>query len=210
MASTIIVTNNISVNTQAYGQQPLQQQPFQQQPFQQQPLQQQPFQQQQIVQQGVVTSAIDPLPGHEAHQSAIILRLREDNSVYSGILTFTASKPVEVQVLHRNMTTTNTNVSIPEEFGELSVLQLAAGSGAITISNIIPDFSEEDTTSFAASVPFSGNALALHNIDGEPFAAAYTANAEVVGPANRSDNIASAPVSPTQDVQDQEEEEQED
>ena len=40
-----------------------------------------------IVQQGIVTSSTDPLPGHEAHQSATILRLRDDNAVYSGVLT---------------------------------------------------------------------------------------------------------------------------
>ena len=98
------------------------------------------------------------------------------------------------------MATTNITVSILKKFGVLSVLQLAGGNGAITTSNIMPDFSEEGTTSFSASVPFSGNALALHNIDGEPFAASYTVSAEVVGPANRSDNVASAPVSPTEGV----------
>ena len=67
---------------------------------------------QEIGQQGVVTSLVDPLPGHEAHQSATILRLRDDNAVYSGALTFTVTKPVEVQVLHRNMTAPGANVTV--------------------------------------------------------------------------------------------------
>ena len=65
----------------------------------------------QIVQQGIVTSTPDPLPGHEAHQSITILRLKEGNPTYQGTLTFTASKPVEVQILHRNMTQSTANTT---------------------------------------------------------------------------------------------------
>src|SRR5918992_2680054 len=109
---------------------------------------------QQIIQQGVSTSSPDPLPGHEAHQSITILRLRNDNAVYSGTLTFTTTAPVEVQVLHRNMTTTEggggaaatATPGIPEEFGTLSMLPLPGGNGIVTISNIIPQFPEGTTT----------------------------------------------------------------
>lgn len=156
-----------------------------------------------IVQQGVVTSSVDPLPGHEAHQSATILRLSNDNAVYSGTLTFTATQPVEVQVLHRNMTTANAT-SIPEEFGALSILQLPGNNGAVTISNIIPQF-PEDATSFTSSIPFSGNAVALHNIEGEPFAATYTVTAGAVGAAERVDSIGQAP--PETEEEEEEEEE---
>src|SRR5215211_6550394 len=60
-----------------------------------------------IVQQGVVTSSPDPLPGHEAHQSVTILKLQGDNTIYEGTLSFIASKPVEVQLIYRNMTSSN-------------------------------------------------------------------------------------------------------
>jgi hypothetical protein len=56
---------------------------------------------QKIVQQGTVTSSPDPLPGHEAHQSVTILKLKGDNTVYEGTLSFIASKPVEVQIISR-------------------------------------------------------------------------------------------------------------
>ena len=158
-----------------------------------------------IVQQGVVTSSVDPLPGHEAHQSATILRLRDDNAVYTGTLTFTATRPVEVQVLHRNMTTAGTNnTTIPEEFGTLSILQLPGNNGAVTISNIVPQFPEE-ATSFTSSIPFSGNAVAIHNLEGEPFAATYTVTAGVVGAAERADSIGVAP--PETEEEEEEEEE---
>ena len=162
---------------------------------------------QEIVQQGVVTSSVDPLPGHEAHQSATILRLRDDNAVYSGTLTFTATKPVEVQVLHRNMTAPGANVTagpgIPDEFGALSILPLPGNNGLVSISNIIPQF-PEDSTTFAGSLPFTGNAIALHNIEGEPFASTYTVSAEVVGTADRADDIGAAPTD-EQEEEDQEE-----
>ena len=168
---------------------------------------------QQIIQQGVSTSSPDPLPGHEEHQSITILRLRNDNAVYSGTLTFTTTAPVEVQVLHRNMTATGAGATttaaipgIPEEFGTLNMLPLPGGNGIVTISNIIPEFSE-DTTTFAGSVPFTGNAIALHNIEGEPFAATYTVTADIVGTATRADDIGMAPP-PTAGEEEEDEEEE--
>jgi hypothetical protein len=60
----------------------------------------------------------------------------------------------------------------------------------VTITNVVPKFTEGATgTTFAASVPFSGNAVALHNLEGKPFAATYTATAEVLGEATRVDDI---------------------
>jgi hypothetical protein len=56
----IIVTNNLYVNTQAYG-------------LDNNNLSTTTFQPQQIVQQRIVTFAIDPVAGREGYQSAIIL-----------------------------------------------------------------------------------------------------------------------------------------
>jgi hypothetical protein len=145
-----------------------------------------------IVQQGMATSSPDPLPGHESHESVTILRLRGDNAVYSGRITFTTTQPVEVQILHRDMTSNSTAglPVIPDEFGQLAMIQLPDNNGRVTITNVVPKFTEGATgTSFAASVPFSGNAVALHNLEGEPFFATYTATAEVLGEATRVDDI---------------------
>ena len=145
-----------------------------------------------IVQQGMATSSPDPLPGHESHESVTILRLRDDNAVYSGRITFTTTQPVEVQILHRDMTANSTAglPVIPDKFGSLAMIQLPGDNGRVTITNVVPKFTEGATgTSFAASVPFSGNAVALHNLEGEPFFATYTATAEVLGEATRVDDI---------------------
>src|ERR671910_742033 len=42
----------------------------------------------------------DPLPGHEAHQIVIALPPRDDGKMYSGQVTYSASKAVEVVVLN--------------------------------------------------------------------------------------------------------------
>ena len=150
----------------------------------------------QVIQQGIATSSPDPLPGHEAHQSITILRLRDDNAVYSGRITFTTTQPVEVQILHRDTTgaiagPSGTVPNIPEKFGKLAMIELPGGNGHVTITNVVPKFTEGATGStFAASVPFSGNAVALHNLEGKAFAATYTATTDVLGPAVRADDIA--------------------
>jgi hypothetical protein len=143
---------------------------------------------QRIVKQGIGTSSPDPLPGHQAHQSITILRLSPDNTVYSGRVTFTTTQPVEVQILHRSMA--NTTYNIPENFGKLTILQLPDNNGQVIITNVVPKFTEGATgTTFAASVPFSGNAVALHNLEGKPFAASYTVTADILGPAERVDDV---------------------
>lgn len=150
----------------------------------------QPQQLEEIAEQGIVTSSTDPLPGHEAHQSATLLRLRNDNAVYTGTVTFTSSKPVEVQVLHRSLNTAALP-AIDPEFGTLGILPLGGSAGTVTISNLIPDYPEGSPT-FVATVPFSGNAVSLHNIEGDPFVASYSVAAEVVSPVQRHDDISPA------------------
>src|SRR2546421_9774167 len=53
---------------------------------------------QSFVWQGTKSSQVDPLPGHEKEQVAAILIPRSDDGVYSGVLTYTASKGVAVQI----------------------------------------------------------------------------------------------------------------
>lgn len=49
--------------------------------------------------QATVKSMQDQLPGHEGHQIAIVLPPKDDGNMYSGIVTYVASQPVEVVVL---------------------------------------------------------------------------------------------------------------
>jgi hypothetical protein len=161
-----------------------------------------------VIQQGYATSSPDPLPGHEAHQSVTILKLTPKNDVYSGRVTFTATQPVEVQILHRDMNSSGP-LNIPENFGRFAVLDLPGGKGQVTITNVVPKFTEGAAgDTFAASVPFSGNAVALHNLEGKQFAATYTVTADILGPAERLDDIQAPGESEPEGAETEESEEQ--
>ena len=123
-----------------------------------------------FAQQGTVTSTQDPLPGHEAHQLALILPPRDDSAIYQGTLTYTASKPVEVVILQNFANET----AVDPTYGAIATAPL--GEGEVAISLMTPQYTGPIN---AASIPFAGNALALHTLNGEPFAATYTVTGDV-------------------------------
>src|SRR5215207_6285197 len=106
---------------------------------------------QNFVRQGTVASGQDPLPGHEGHELAFVLPPRGDGGVYSGVLTYTASKPVEVVVLHNYDPQNST--AVPEEYGTELTSPLPGGGGNIAITLFQPPY---DAGINAASVPFAG------------------------------------------------------
>ena len=152
---------------------------------------------QKIVQQGILTSSPDPLAGHEAHQSVTILKLKGDNTVYEGTLSFIASKPVEVQIISRNMSSPTGTQAVPPqispEFGTMSIIPLPGGQGSVISSLIQPQY-PEGATSFSGSIPFAGNGLALHNLEGDQFVASYNVVVDQVGAGKRADEIVNPPL----------------
>jgi hypothetical protein len=142
------------------------------------PIENQAFAQQQdqpipFTVQNTSMSAQDPLPGHEAHQAVIAAPPREDGKIYSGVVTFTASQPVEAVVLHGY-----TPSQAPDQArGE--PLNAPFGNGKVAIS-LMKQFT--DTPINAGSFAFTGNALAFHTLDGKPFTVTYTVDAEVKSP----------------------------
>jgi plastocyanin len=131
-----------------------------------------------IVRQGTVTSSQDPLPGHEEMQMATILPFRQDGTLYSGVITYTTTVPVEVVIL--NMQTLNEterdilNTTDDGEFGTLFTSQLD-NQTSLSGSYITPSYAGSPVSS--ASIPFVGNAVWLHTIDGTPFSATFALNA---------------------------------
>jgi hypothetical protein len=133
-----------------------------------------------IVRQGTVTSEQDPLPGHEEHQMASILPLRQDGSIYTGVLTFTATEPVEVVVLNvQTLNETEQAILNGTEDGELGTLFTSQldNQTSLSLSYITPSYVGSPVPS--ASIPFVGNALWLHTLSGEPFAATFVVDAQV-------------------------------
>jgi hypothetical protein len=122
--------------------------------------------------QNTTTSAQDPLPGHQGHQLALILPPRSDGKVWVGTVTWTASKPVELVVLHGY-----TNVTADAAHGV--PLKAPFGSGAVAITLIAPSQSGTIVSGPvpSGSVPFAGTAVALHRLSGQKFTATYTVDA---------------------------------
>ncbi len=141
-------------------------------------------QQARIIRQGTVTSDEVPLPGFEGQERATILPLRQDGSIYSGVLTYTATEPVNVVVLHvQNLNETEqTILNATEEDGELGPLLTAAldNQTRIALTVISPDYGASPIPS--ASIAFAGNAVWLHTTEDTPFAATYAVSAQTLQP----------------------------
>ena len=140
-----------------------------------------------VVHQGIIASGSNPqimLEPNEVRQSAVILPYRSDASIYRGIITFTATKPVEVTFSHRipidNTTLSQLNV---EKYGKLFVRHLTAFPGNLSSpTRIIPDYSGGSTSPyFSASIPFVGSDVVLRT-NGEPFIVSYDVSADIVKP----------------------------
>jgi hypothetical protein len=141
-----------------------------------------------ITWQGTVSSFQDPLKGHESHQVAVILPPREDQAVYSGVISYIASRPVEVVTLHDY---TLSNASIPDEFGAVMTAPTPWRQGGEVATAMMALDYPQNTPTFSANVPFAGNALGLHTSNGDKFVATYTVVAEVLK-ATTMNNIESA------------------
>jgi hypothetical protein len=133
------------------------------------------------IQHGTVTSTADPLPGHEMHQAAMILPPKPDGSEYTGTLTYTASRPVEVVVLQfQNLNTTEQTILNTTSGTRGALLTAPLNNQTVAITLITPDYGKTPIPS--ASIPFTGNALLLHTLSGEPFAATYSVSYELQQP----------------------------
>jgi hypothetical protein len=139
-----------------------------------------------IVHQGIVASSPSPqiIPRPNEHlQTVVILPYRSDGSIYKGVLSFTATKPVEVTFNHR-IPIDNTTLSEldMQKFGKLFVRHLTAFPGNISaIGRIIPDYSGSSSPYFSASIPFVSSSVVLRTND-EPFIAAYEVSADIIQP----------------------------
>ena len=93
-----------------------------------------------VVHQGIIASSpspqVKPMP-NEHLQSVVILPFRTDGSIYRGVLSYTATKPVEVTLEHRipidNTTLSQLNV---QKHGKLFVRHLTAFPGNLSLIHI--------------------------------------------------------------------------
>lgn len=111
---------------------------------------------------GTASSIHDPLSNTGLEQSYFILPIKDENTTYSGIFTFTSSKPVKVESM--NVMTVDNKLKLPIQFGTLYTLWI---NGKFVILSSLSD-KPVDTGTF----PLSGHALRV--IANEPFLITYS------------------------------------
>jgi hypothetical protein len=139
-----------------------------------------------ILHQGIIASGKPPqikTSPNETVEVVTILPFRDDGSIYKGVLTYTATEPVEITLGHV-IAVDNTTLSQldTEKYGNLFLRHLTANvEGNISApSKIIPDYRGSTPPFFSASVPFVASQVVLRS--NEPFIAAYEVSADIVQP----------------------------
>jgi hypothetical protein len=115
-------------------------------------------------------------PGQPPHEVVFALPLRDDGKIWSGRVTFTASKPIEAEILHIY----NPQQPIDEKHGE-PYHAILPGNRGVAISHLrdLVDVPIEinGTGISSGAFEFEGSALVFHKTSGEPFTVTYTVNA---------------------------------
>ena len=114
--------------------------------------------------------------GQPLHQIVWALPLREDGKIWSGSVSFTASKPIEVEIIHDY----KPQQPIDEKHGEPYNF-IAPGNRSIaitTLKDIIDVPIEINGTGLSSGTfEFDGSGLVFHKASGEPFTVTYTIDA---------------------------------
>lgn len=104
---------------------------------------------------GTVTSIQDPGIGHESHQLAVVLA--PTDRIYRGEITYAASEPIQVVVLHGPL-------GPNDDHGQPTWSTDGKTKYAMTLI----------TADDSGTYEFAGNALALHTMNTSPFKATYS------------------------------------
>ena len=142
--------------------------------------QQQQQDQQPIVMRIQNTSMSEPAPNAPLnnqtlpHQIVVALPIRHDGKIWTGTVTFTASKPIEVEVEHKY---NRYNATIDAKHGEPYHAKWFDGTNialsTMTMFTNTP-VAVTNTPISTGSFTFTGSALVFHKTDGVPFTVTYT------------------------------------
>lgn len=138
-----------------------------------------------VLHRGIISSE----PGQPEQlkvQRTIILQHRQDGKDYTGTLTFTASKPVEVLFGHRlnidNKTLSNIDL---KKYGDLFLVNPIHPNAGYVLSGpsvIKPDYRSSAPPYYSASLPFVASSVVLRTLGGIPFIAIYEVSAHIGQP----------------------------
>ena len=129
-----------------------------------------------VVHQKTVSStpASVSAPGLKPHEVVFALPLRDDDKIWSGTVTFTASKPIEVEILHYYN---------PKDISNLhdEPYNAVIGDKRIAISqlrNIVElPLTINNSQISSGTFDFVGSALVFHKTDSTPFSITYSLDA---------------------------------
>jgi len=111
------------------------------------------------------------------HQIVIALPLRQDGKIWTGTATFTASKPIEIEVLHKY----NPKLLPDAKHGEPYHAKWIDGVTPIALSTMTmfsnTPVSVTNSPISTGSFVFTGSVLLFHKTDGQPFTVTYTIDA---------------------------------
>ena len=108
------------------------------------------------------------------HQIVVALPIRQDGKIWTGTVTFTASKPIEVEVEHKY---NRYNITLDAKHGEPYHAKWFDGTNialsTMTMFTNTP-VAVTNTPISTGSFTFTGSALVFHKTDGVPFTVTYT------------------------------------
>jgi hypothetical protein len=138
-----------------------------------------------ILHRGIISSERGQ-PEQLKVQRTVILQHRQDGKDYTGTLTFTASKPVEVLFGHRlyidNKTLSNIDT---KKFGDLFLVNPIHPNAGYVLSAptiIKPEYKGSLPPYYSASIPFVASSVVLRTLGGILFIAVYEVSAQVGQP----------------------------
>lgn len=111
------------------------------------------------------------------HQIVVALPLREDGKIWTGTVTFTASKPIEIEVEHMY----NPKVIPDARHGAPYNAKWIDNTTSIALSTMTmfsnTPVTVTNTPISTGSLTFAGSALVFHKTDGIPFTVTYSIDA---------------------------------
>src|ERR671922_1191073 len=119
--------------------------------------------------------------GKLPHQVVFALPLRNDSKIWTGTVTFTASKPIEIEVLHLYKPQSTIDAEHGEPYHATLPNNMTVAISTMTMFTDTP-VKVTDTPISAGSLQFTGSALVFHKTSGEPFTVTYTVDAVASSP----------------------------
>ena len=110
------------------------------------------------------------------HQIVVALPARSDGKIWTGTVTFTASKPIEIEILHRYNSSILPDTAHGQPYNAKWIDGNRYALSTMTMFSNTP-VSVTNTPISTGSLVFTGSILLFHKTDGVPFTVTYTIDA---------------------------------